>query len=124
MREGLTRIIVDWSGSWQAARPGNWLGRSPATKAAFGPLSDPMGRNEVKPRAGLESSDADTEPPVIWGRLHVWEVIDTRPTRSAGVVGTTRRKGGSQLQGETRRGEGSGLSIASGDGHDGSRTGR
>ena len=21
--EGLTRIIVDWSGSWQAARPGN-----------------------------------------------------------------------------------------------------
>ena len=36
VREGLTRIIVDWSGSWQAARPGNWLGRSPATKAALG----------------------------------------------------------------------------------------
>ena len=35
VREGLTRIIVDWSGSWQAARPGNWLGRSPATKAAW-----------------------------------------------------------------------------------------
>jgi hypothetical protein len=34
VREGLTRIIVDWSGSWQATRPGNWLGRSPATKAA------------------------------------------------------------------------------------------
>src|SRR5215475_12010988 len=28
------------------------------------------------------------------------------PTRSAGVVGTARRKGGSQLQGETRRGRG------------------
>jgi hypothetical protein len=36
VREDLTRIIVDWSGSWQAARPGNWLGRSPATKAALG----------------------------------------------------------------------------------------
>ena len=36
VREGLTRIIVDWSGSWQAAQPGNWLGRSPATKAALG----------------------------------------------------------------------------------------
>ena len=36
VREGLTRIIVDWSGSWQAARPGNWPGRSPATKAALG----------------------------------------------------------------------------------------
>jgi len=36
VREGLTRIIVDWSGSWQAAWPGNWLGRSPATKAALG----------------------------------------------------------------------------------------
>ena len=36
VREGLTRIIVDWSGSWQAARPGNGLGRSPTTKAALG----------------------------------------------------------------------------------------
>ena len=36
VREDLTRIIVDWSGSWQAARPGNWLGWSPATKAALG----------------------------------------------------------------------------------------
>jgi hypothetical protein len=36
VREALTRTIVDWSGSWQAAGPGNWLGRSPATKAALG----------------------------------------------------------------------------------------
>jgi hypothetical protein len=35
VREPLTRIIVDWSGSWQAARPGNWLGGSPA-KGALG----------------------------------------------------------------------------------------
>jgi putative SOS response-associated peptidase YedK len=36
VREALTRTIVDWSRSWQAAGPGNWLGRSPATKAALG----------------------------------------------------------------------------------------
>jgi nitronate monooxygenase len=34
VREDLTRIIVDRSGSWQAAQAGSWLGRSPATKAA------------------------------------------------------------------------------------------
>ena len=49
MREDLTRIIVDWSGSWQAARLGNWLGRSPCDEGGLGLLSDPMGRNKVKP---------------------------------------------------------------------------
>jgi tripartite-type tricarboxylate transporter receptor subunit TctC len=33
-------------------------------------------------------------------------VLPHPPTRSAGVVGTARRKGGSQLQGETRQGRG------------------
>jgi len=33
---GSIQIIVGWSGSWQAARPGNWSGRSLATKAALG----------------------------------------------------------------------------------------
>jgi hypothetical protein len=47
VREGLARINVDWSGSWQAARPSNWLGRSPATKAAFGLLSDTFGAHVV-----------------------------------------------------------------------------
>ena len=36
VREDLTRIIVDRSGSWRAARSGNRPGRSLATKAALG----------------------------------------------------------------------------------------
>ena len=52
VREGLTRIIVDWSGSWQAARPGNWLDR-PCDEGGLGLLSDPMGRNKSEARAGL-----------------------------------------------------------------------
>src|SRR6202158_5608090 len=36
VREGLTRKIVDCSGSWQAARPGNWLGGGPAAKGGVG----------------------------------------------------------------------------------------
>ena len=36
VREDLTRIIVDRSGSWRASRLGNWPGRSLATKAALG----------------------------------------------------------------------------------------
>jgi hypothetical protein len=30
------RAMVGWPGSWQAVRLGNWLYRSPATKAASG----------------------------------------------------------------------------------------
>src|SRR3984893_13012919 len=56
VREGLTRIIVDWSGSWQAARPGNWL--EPCDEGGLGPLTEPMGRNKEKPEH-LESSNAD-----------------------------------------------------------------
>jgi hypothetical protein len=33
---GSIQIIVGWSGSWQAARLGNWPSRSLATKAALG----------------------------------------------------------------------------------------
>ena len=36
VEEGSTRIIVDRSGSWRAARLGNWPGRSLATKVALG----------------------------------------------------------------------------------------
>ncbi len=39
------RELSVWSGSWQAARLGNRPRRSLATKAAFGRLSDPAGRN-------------------------------------------------------------------------------
>ena len=48
VREGLTRIIVDWSGSGR--RHGRVTGRSePCDKGGLGLLSDPMGRNKVKP---------------------------------------------------------------------------
>ncbi len=45
------------------------------------------------------------------------------PARSAGVVGTARRKGGSGNRGRPVSGEGSVLNVAEGNGHDGSRTG-
>src|SRR5664279_3650315 len=45
------------------------------------------------------------------------------PTRSAGVVGTARRKGGSGNRGRPVTGEGSGLNGATGGGHGGRRTG-
>src|SRR5262245_19472525 len=45
------------------------------------------------------------------------------PARSAGVVGTARRKGGSGNRGRPVTGEGSGLNVATGGGHGGSRTG-
>jgi len=52
------------------------------------------------------------------------EAIDTRaPARSAGVVGTARRKSGSGNRGRPVKGEGSGLNVAKGGGHGGSRTG-
>src|SRR5262245_53750851 len=61
VREDLTRIIVDRSGSWQAARRGNWPGRSPATKAAW-LLSDPAGRNTSEARAGLAWGSGSQAP--------------------------------------------------------------
>ena len=45
------------------------------------------------------------------------------PARSAGVVGTARRKGGSGNRGRPVIGEGSVLNVATGGGHGGSRTG-
>jgi hypothetical protein len=36
----------------------------------LGDLSDPMGRNVSEACAGLESDNADADPPAIWGRLH------------------------------------------------------
>src|SRR6202795_352394 len=92
VREDLTRIIVDWSGSWQAARPGNWLGRSPATKAALGCCANPMGRNKVKPE---QASKVLMRMPTLRsfgeGRTR-GEVIDTRThaTRRGSGYGTSK----------------------------------
>ena len=41
-------------------------------KGRLGRLSDPVGRNASKARAGLESDNADADPPANWGRLHAW----------------------------------------------------
>jgi hypothetical protein len=51
------------------------------------------------------------------------EAIDT-PARSAGVVGTARRKGGSGNRGRPVEGEGSGLNVAQGGGPAGVGQGR
>src|ERR1700724_3246392 len=61
------------------------MGWSLVTKVACGRLSD-----------GLESDNADADPPAIWGRLRDAGKQSTyAPARSAGVVGTARWKGGS-----------------------------
>ena len=38
------------------------------TKVAYERLSDPAGRNVSEACAGLESDNADADPPAIWGR--------------------------------------------------------
>src|SRR3977135_256583 len=45
-------------------------GLEPRDKGRRGRLSDPAGRNACETRAGLESDNADADPPAIWGRLH------------------------------------------------------
>src|ERR1700688_630373 len=83
-----------------------------------------MGRNVSEARAGLESDNADADPPAIWGRLYErGSNRHAHPFDPPGVVGTARRKGGSGNRGRPVKGEGSGLDVAKGGGHGGSRTG-
>ena len=51
---------------------GQLAGSKPRDKGRLGRLSDPAGRNSYEARAGLESDNADADPPAIWGRQHVW----------------------------------------------------
>src|SRR6516162_5889795 len=44
------------------------MGWSLVTKVAYERLSDPAGRNVSEACAGLESDNADADPPAIWGR--------------------------------------------------------
>src|SRR6476620_1460717 len=53
VREDLTRIIVDRSGSWRAARSGNWPGRSLATKVTLGGRAIRRAVTRVKPEQAL-----------------------------------------------------------------------
>src|SRR5215469_10771272 len=83
MEAGSIQIIVGWSGSWQAAWLGNRPGRSLATKAASGRLSNPAGCNASEAFAGLESEVADADPPEIRGRPHG---TGKQPTRAPVLV--------------------------------------
>jgi len=49
-------------------------------------VCDPAGRNACEARAGLVKTNADADPPVIWGRQHERGRKSSRaPARSAGV---------------------------------------
>jgi hypothetical protein len=57
-------------GSWQSAPKvrGQLHGLEPRDKGCLGQLSDPAGRNVSEVWAGLESDNADADPPANWGR--------------------------------------------------------
>jgi hypothetical protein len=111
--ESPTRAMVGWPGSWQAVWLGNWLDRSPATKAALG------GRANWRAVMRMKSEQASkgklwtpTQPKrgegsTVWGssrRMHL--------DRSAGVVGTARQDRGSRKRGRPVLDGGSGLNDA------------
>src|SRR5467141_4445909 len=84
-----------------------------------------MGRNKSEARAGLESSNADADPPVIWGRPHAWG--SNRHAHPRDPPGQWVRHVGRVVRsyrGRPVADEGSGLGIALGVGHGGSRTGQ
>ena len=57
-------------------------------RAALGRFSDHVGRNAIERRAGLETGNAEADPPGLRGRLQAVEKRATRaPTGSAGVTG-------------------------------------
>ena len=108
-----TRAMVGWPGSWQAAWPGNRLGRSPATKAALGGRAKRRAVTRVKPeQASKGKLWTPTRPEygegsTVWGssrRMH--------PERSTGVMGIARRDRGSRKRGRPAYGEGRGLNGA------------
>ena len=88
-------------------------------EGGLGPLSDPMGRNKVKPE---QASKVLMRMPTLrsfGGRPHVWGKQSTRaPTRSARGSEWARHVGRvvRSYRGRPVADEGSGLSIASGGG--------
>ena len=92
---------------------GQLVGSEPCDEGGLGPLSDPMGRNKVKPEQASKR--------VMWestrlrfgeGRVGQGSNRHEHLSRSAGVVGTARRKSGSGNRGRPVKGEGSGLDVA------------
>ncbi len=74
------------------------------TKAVFGRLSDPVGRNASKVQAGLERCNVDADPPPIWGRPRGKQSTHA-PVRSTGVMDTARWKGDARNRGRPARSE-------------------
>ena len=69
MEEDSTReLLIDLEADERLDRVTGWAG--PRDKGRRGRLSDPVGRNACEARAGLESDNADADPPAIWGRLY------------------------------------------------------
>src|ERR1700732_4501859 len=97
------------------------MGWSLVTKVACGRLSDPAGRNVKPEQASKVTMRMPTLLPFGEGGMS-GEASTRAPARSAGVVGTECRKGGSGNRGRPVLGEGSGLNVAACDGQGGSRT--
>src|SRR6478736_8732566 len=77
-------------------------------KGHLGWLSDPAGRNRVKPmQASKVTMRMPTLLPFGEGSNERGKQSTRAPARSAGVVGTARRKGGSGNRGRLVLGEGS-----------------
>src|ERR1019366_6324658 len=98
--------VTGWVGALRQRRP--W-----AAERSDGP-------QQSEARAGLESSNADADPPVIWGRLHAWG--SNRHAHPRDPPGEWVRHVGRVIRsyrGRPVADEGSGLRIASGGGHGG-----
>ena len=65
-------------------------------KGRLGRLSDHAGRNASKRRAGLETDNAEADPPVSRGRLPSAGKRTTAPAGSAGVVAAARMEEGDE----------------------------
>ena len=61
-------LLIDLEADERLDRVTGWAGAR--DKGRRGRLSDPVGRNACEARAGLESDNADADPPAIWGRLY------------------------------------------------------
>jgi hypothetical protein len=108
-----TRAMVGWPGSWQAARLGNRLGRSPATNAAFGGGANRRAVTSVKPeQASKGKLWMPTRPNAGEGSTIRGSSRQMHLDRSTGVVGTARRDRGSRKRGRSVADEGSGLDGA------------
>ncbi len=108
-----TRVMVGWPGSWQEAWLGNWLGLSPATKAALGGRANRRAVTCVKPEQAPKGKlwtpthRTDGEGSTVWGSSRQMHL-----DRSAGVVGTARRDRETRKRGRPVLDEGSGLNGA------------